>query len=164
LRSLRAAGIPACLRLAGVFTPAEEEERFREAARGLEEWIEILGWVPYERVPECLRTADVGLALLQPEPRYVAALPVKMFEYMAAGLPVLASDFPPIRQVLQEADCGASVDPQQASAASKVIQNWWQDPQHPQQLGKNARQAVLDAYNWENLIERLDRLYQSLKP
>ncbi len=164
LRSLRAAGVPACLRLAGSFTPQEEEDRFRDAARGLKEWIDILGWVPYERMPDYLHSADIGLALLQPEPRYVAALPVKMFEYMAAGLPVLASDFPPIRQVIQKAECGATVDPRQVSAASQVIQEWWQAPQRPQQLGKNARQAILDEYNWETLIERLDHLYRSIDP
>jgi glycosyltransferase involved in cell wall biosynthesis len=164
LRSLRAAGIPARLRLAGVFTPAEEELRFRQASRGLEAWTEVLGWVPYGRIPEVLCAADVGLALLQPEPRYVAALPVKLFEYMAAGLPVLASDFPPIRHVLQRADCGACVDPGRVSAALAVLQRWWDDPPRARQLGENARQAVLHEYNWESLIERLDRLYQQLNP
>jgi glycosyltransferase involved in cell wall biosynthesis len=87
-----------------------------------------------------------------------------MFEYMAAGLPVLASDFPPIRQILQGEDCGACVDPSQVSAASQVIENWWHNPQLARQLGSNARQAVLNEYNWESLIERLDRLYQHLNP
>ncbi len=164
LRSLRAAGIPARLSLAGVFTPAEEELRFRAAARGLEAWIEVLGWLPYERIPAALCSADIGLALLQPEPRYVAALPVKLFEYMAAGLPVLASDFPPIRHVVESADCGMCVDPTQVNAAFSVIQRWWQNPSYARQLGEHARQAVLDGYNWESLIERLDTLYRAVKP
>ena len=74
LVNLRAMGIPARLVLAGVFVPAAEEEEFRTQAVSAAEWIEYIGWKPFDAVPEMLAQADLGLAILLPEPRYVAAI------------------------------------------------------------------------------------------
>jgi glycosyltransferase involved in cell wall biosynthesis len=164
LRLLRQLGIPARLRLAGVFTPASEQDQFTEQARGLESWLDILGWVAYQDLPDLVSEADVGLALLHPVPRYTVALPVKLFEYMAAGLPVLASDFLPIRHVVVPSKAGALLLPGDPHLAAGILESWWKDPTIPQRLGQNARQAVLERYNWEMLAEKLADLYTSLVP
>ncbi|MCI0521003.1 MAG: glycosyltransferase family 4 protein [Chloroflexi bacterium] len=165
LRHLRRLGAPARLLLAGSFTPAAQKDLFDAHAQDLAESVEWLPWLPYERVPALLETADVGLAVLQPEPRYVAALPVKLFEYMAAGLPVLASDFPPIAAVNAQAQCAVLVDPlQPASRAAQLLFEWFQNPQIPQALGCNGRKAVMETYHWEGLMAQLDQLYQALLP
>ncbi len=162
LRRLREQGIPARLRLAGVFTPANEEQHFRERCQGLEDAVEFIGWVHYGQIATLLRSADVGLAILQPEPRYVAALPVKLFEYMAAGLPVVASNFPPIAAVWREAQFGALVDPTDPQAAVAQIRYWWEHPDEARAAGEKGRQAILRKYNWEAVIQQLDELYGSL--
>ena len=164
LRILRQRGLPARLLLAGAFTPASEAERMRQHAAGLETWLDVVGWVPYDQMPRLLASADVGLALLHPEPRYVAALPVKMFEYMAAGLPVLASAFPSIQGVLDPAEAGAVLPPCDPGAAADQLEAWWREPAIPQRLGKNARSAVLEHYNWETLAVQLAALYARLAP
>jgi glycosyltransferase involved in cell wall biosynthesis len=157
LRRLREQGVPARLRLVGVFTPASEERPLRERLRGLEEAVDIVPWVPYDQIAAVLHGADVGLVLLQPEPRYVAALPVKLFEYMAAGLPVVANDYP-----LVATRCGALVDPTDPQAAAEIIRHWWQHPAEARAAGESGRQAILDKYNWEAIMERLVELYDSL--
>jgi glycosyltransferase involved in cell wall biosynthesis len=162
LRTLCEWGIPARLWLCGVFTPPDEENRLRERCRGLEDVLDVLGWVHYSQVPALLRDADVGLAILQPEPRYVAALPVNLFEYMAAGLPVVASDFPQIAAVLDDAQCGIPVDPLDSRAVANRIRHWWEHPDEARTKGESGRQAVLDRYNWEVLAQRLEDLYDSL--
>jgi glycosyltransferase involved in cell wall biosynthesis len=163
LRQLRKLGVPARLILAGAYTPASEADVLQQHTADLEGFIDQLGWVPYEKMPEVLHAADIGLAILQPEPRYVAALPVKLFEYMAAGLPVIASNFPLIAQVVTSSQCGALVDPRKCpSAAVNVIQKWWTARDQGQKLGENGRQAVLREYNWESLVGQIDLLYQSL--
>lgn len=159
LRRLSAAGIPARLHLAGTFTPLEEQDRFLSAAQELMDRITLHGWAPYQSMPGLLKSADVGLALLQPIPRYLSAMPVKIFEYMAAGLPVLASDFPFVRQVLEHADCGALIDPADSIAAAEILQTWYKHPDKPRKLGFNGRQAVINEYNWETIADGLGQLY-----
>jgi glycosyltransferase involved in cell wall biosynthesis len=162
LRHLRMRGLAARLILAGVFTPASEQTQFYSAASDMLEFIDFRGWVSYQDLPDLLTSADLGLALLQPLPRYVAALPVKLFEYMAAGLPVLASDFPPIRQVVQPLMCGALCDPSDPQAASQILSDWSASPALPRSAGLRGYQAVQERYNWENLAESLVALYRDI--
>lgn len=163
LRNLINQGIPARLKLVGVFTPKQEEQLFAGIVRGLEAYVEITGWLPYDKMAEALRTADVGLALFQPEARYLNAMPVKLFEYMACGLPVIASAFPAIASVVRAADCGALVDAGAGSQdIARILISWWLKPEIPQRLGENGRQAALKTYNWENLENHLINLYLDL--
>jgi glycosyltransferase involved in cell wall biosynthesis len=163
LRQLREIGIPARLHLAGVFTPAGEESKYKDHAFGLEDFISYYGWFSYERVPELLYDADLGLAILCPEPRYIAALPVKMFEYMAAGLPVLVSNFKPIADVINETGCGILVDPlADPKIAVNHIKNWWENPNLARKAGEKGRQVILTKYNWEILALELNKLYSGL--
>jgi hypothetical protein len=165
IRMLREAGIPARLTLAGAFLPETELEIFQQASQDILQWITILGWVPYPEMPAVLRKADIGLVILLPEPRYVAAIPVKLFEYMAAGLPVVASDFPAIREIVAEHQCGVLVDPIfGVQSAVQAITSWWQDRTSGRCTGERGRQAVITQYNWELLMEKLSELYQELLP
>lgn len=163
LQSLRDRGIPARLHLAGVFTPESEKQIFDQRARVLGDSLVYHGWVPYDRVPELLHEADIGLVILLPEPRYIASLPVKLFEYMAAGLPVVASDFPMIRELVANANCGILLHPlNPLEPLVETIQTWWQQASIPQSLGANGRRAILEKYNWEALAAQLHQLYRSL--
>ena len=85
--------------------------RFNDYAKDIIKSIDYLGWISYDQMPLIYREADIGLAILLPEPRYVAATPVKLFEYMASGLPVIASNFPSIAEIVNEANCGLLIDP-----------------------------------------------------
>jgi glycosyltransferase involved in cell wall biosynthesis len=163
LRAFLERGVPAHLHLAGVMTPQSEVEIFASRLPDLEAYVTQHGWVTYEHLPELLAQADIGLSILLPEPRYVAALPVKLFEYMAAGLPVIASDFPSIARVVNLADCGLLVDPiGDPTTMADTLQSWWQQPSIPVRLGANGRKAILQQYNWELLANQLDQLYRSL--
>lgn len=163
LRNLLSRGVPARLHLAGSFIPPSELEIFKKEAYGLDANIQDHGWVPYDQLPGLLGSADVGLAVLLPEPRYVAALPVKLFEYMAAGLPVIASNFPSIHEVVSSSDCGLLVDPLgNMDELAAHLAEWWQNPDIPRSLGSAGRRAVQDRYSWEHLATQLDRLYHDL--
>jgi len=163
LRFLRQAGIPARLILAGSITPSSEEDTFWRSVQGLEEYVDWMGWIEYDRVPKLLQSADVGLSVWTPEPRYVAAVPVKLFEYMAVGLPVVASNFPEIRKIVQEANCGALVDPEKSPALiAEIIKEWWADPQIPRALGQNGYQVARQKYFWENISGQIVEMYRVL--
>lgn len=162
LQRLAAQGLRPRLRLLGVWTSAAEEAAFRDAMAGLEGQVEALGWVPFAQVPGYLASADVALALLQPIERYVVALPVKLFEYMACGLPVVISDFPPNRAVVAAADCGVLVDPTDVDAVAAALARLLTDPAEAQRLGQNGRRAFEAQYNWQALEPRLLGLYRAL--
>jgi len=163
LRYLIGINIPTRLLFAGVFTPAIEEQFVNQQAKDVENSIDYLGWIPYQQIQDIYRSADIGLCILQPQPRYIAAVPIKLFEYMASGLPVIASNFPAISSIIDEANCGIAVDPlSQPTYIAEIIKSWWITPSFPRSIGENGRQAVLTKYNWETQSGRLSMLYHLL--
>ena len=116
----------------------------------------------FQQVPAQLVSADVALALLQPIERYTVALPVKLFEYMACGLPVIISDFPANRTVVAGADCGILVDPTDVEAVAAAIARLSADPAEARRLGANGRRAFETQYNWQTLEQKLLALYEEL--
>ncbi len=162
LQRLAAQGLRPRLRLLGTWTNPAEEQAFWQAMAGLEAQVDMVGWAPYEQVPAHLASADVALAVLQPIERYVAALPVKLFEYMACGLPVVVSDFPANRAVVAHADCGILVDPGDAAEVAAAIARLLTNPAEARRLGDNGRRAFASQYNWQALEQRLLALYGAL--
>jgi len=155
--------IPARLIFVGAITPAKDEKPIHQHALGLEKFIVYTGWIPYNQMQEIYHSADIGLSILQPLPRFIAALPVKLFEYMASGLPVIASNFPAISSIIKEENCGILVDPtSQPKNIVDIIEEWWNQPSIPCSLGENGRQAILSKYNWENQSSNLIELYIDL--
>ncbi len=155
--------IPVRLLLVGVYTPESEKSRFYGYAKSLLNNITDVGWIPFNQISQYYQQADIGLAVLLPEPRYVAALPVKLFEYMANGLPVIASNFPATADLITSSNCGLLVDPQaDKSATIDTIAQWWHTPASARILGENGRQAILSKYNWESQIIQLGELYREL--
>lgn len=150
------------LRLLGTWTSAAEEAAFAQALAGLDAQLDPAGWIPFDQVPEQLQQCDIALAVLQPIERYVVALPVKLFEYMACGLPVIASDFPPVRAVVAAADCGILVEPTDVDAVAAALARLLADPAEADRLGKNGRRAFATKYNWEALEPRLLNLYAQI--
>lgn len=152
--------LPARLLMAGAFdAPALEA-----AVRQLPGWnrVEFLGWLDRPKVVDLLRRARVGLVVLHPTANYQEAYPVKMFEYMAAGIPVVASDFPLWRQIVEEAGCGLLVDPLDAQAIARAITWLLEHPEEAEAMGQRGRQAVLEKYHWEREAEKLLELYGRL--
>ena len=99
---------------------------------------------------------------LHPLVSYQEALPVKMFEYMLAGLPVIASDFPLWNSIVLGNGCGLCVDPMNPAAIAEAIRYIATHPDEARQMGRNGRQAVLQRYNWEAEEIKLLDAYRSI--
>jgi glycosyltransferase involved in cell wall biosynthesis len=111
-----------------------------------------------------LADADVGLVLFQPAPNHVASQPTKMFEYMEAGLPVVASDFPLWREFLVETRSGVVVDPKDPTAIAVGIAGLLDDPTRAAWMGQNGRATVEAKQNWESEARKLVDLYRMITP
>ena len=145
------AGNPSDQRLADALAAADTDSRVT--------WV---GWLDRGGVRDLFASAAVGLCVLHPEPNYVEAYPVKLFEYMAAGVPVVASDFPLWRSIVQDADCGLLVDPLDIEAIAQTISVILSDPERGTALGASGRRAVEERYNWEREFPKLVDLYETI--
>jgi len=103
-----------------------------------------------------------GLVTLHPIVNYIDALPVKMFEYMVAGIPVIASNFSLWREIIEGNKCGLCVDPLNPSEIAKAIDYIMTHPAEAQQMGKNGLRAVQEQYNWDIEEKKLLALYEQL--
>ncbi len=111
---------------------------------------------------ELLGAARAGLVTFHPLLNHVSAQPNKMFEYMAAGIPVIASDFPLWRQIVEDAGCGLLVDPLDSKEIATAIQWILNNPDEAEQMGERGRAAVTEVYNWERESRQLLDLYEKV--
>ncbi|MFC5141946.1 glycosyltransferase family 4 protein [Actinomycetospora rhizophila] len=148
------------LRLVGPASPANLRDEL--ATRPGWTLVEDHGNVSPRRARELTASARIGLVLFQPTRAHVDALPTKLFEYMAAGLPIVASDFPVWRTIIDGAGCGILVDPMDPSAIAKALTTLARDPAGARAMGQNGRSAVLGHMNWaieeRNLLDAYTRL------
>ena len=149
--------VPARLLLAGKFTdPALEEYVRSRLSPGR---IEFVGWVDRENVGDLLRRAAVGVVPFLPEPSHLEALPNKLFEYMAAGIPVVASDFAGWKELIEGMDVGWCARAGDAGAVAEKLRAALADPEGARERGQRGRAAVEARLNWRAAFENLLRAY-----
>ena len=148
------------LHMAGSFRPAE----VRKELEGNAGWQFVVyhGWVGRVKVSEILGCTRAGLVVFQPEPDHIDAQPNKMFEYMSAGLPVIASDFPLWREIIEGAGAGLLVDPQNPDAIYNAMKWMLDNPKRAKEMGANGKRAVKETYNWKIESDKLIAMYRDL--
>ncbi|TXI72209.1 MAG: glycosyltransferase [Dokdonella sp.] len=148
------------LDLAGPF-PAQELRKELQASAGWRR-VDELGVVDRLQMREVLARAMAGLVIFHPLPNHVDAQPNKLFEYMSAGVPVIASDFPLWREIVYDNHCGLCVDPLNPRAIAEAIERLVADSPLVQAMGENGRRMVGERYNWESEERKLVSLYAEL--
>lgn len=124
--------------------------------------VEELGFVGRDGVKATAARSMAGLVLFHPEPNHVNAQPNKIFEYMSAGLPVIASNFPLWREIIEDNDCGLCVDPLDPKAIAGAIEYLLMNRDIACSMGQNGRKAVLSKYNWQIEEKKLYQFYAAL--
>ncbi len=152
--------VPARLRLVGNWDSAELPESLSKLAG----WdrVEFVGELGRPGVAQELQNAAVGLVILHPEPNYVISQPVKLFEYMCAGLPVIVSDFPVCREIVTDAGCGILVDPFNSKEIAEAMTFLLTHPEEAAEMGRRGYAAVREKYSWANEEKTLLRFYSDL--
>ncbi|MFA5386569.1 MAG: glycosyltransferase family 4 protein [Candidatus Paceibacterota bacterium] len=146
--------------LIGSFSPANFRKEI--LTKKTEAYIKYKGYLPFEKMCRFLKRADIGLVLFLPEPNHIESLPNKIFEYMAAGIPVIASNFPLWKNIIEENKCGICVNPLEPKEIVKAIEYLIKYPEKAKEMGKNGKKAVLEKYNWENESRKLLKNYEKL--
>jgi glycosyltransferase involved in cell wall biosynthesis len=136
-------------------------EKIVKASKGFEK-VDYQGSMPWKDVWSHLLSARIGLVCFHPTPSHLVAGPNKLFEYMAAGLPIIASDFPEWRQIVEIAGCGLTVDPLNPAQLAQAVEYLLSHPQESEAMGKRGQQYVLERANWEREKDRLLDFFRQL--
>jgi glycosyltransferase involved in cell wall biosynthesis len=124
--------------------------------------LEITGWLPYEKIPGQIARMDVCMALLYPKPYYVNAIPIKLFEYMASGKPIIASDLKNIRSILGESRSGVVADPFNTHQLADILLNLIDDIEKQIIMGQSGRRYIEEGHNWLTLEKMLVENYNKI--
>lgn len=148
------------LNLCGKFSDAHLEKEMKSSPG----WSKVnaMGFLNRLEIREILGRSMAGLVTLHPAINYLDALPVKMFEYMAAGIPVIASDFPLWRKIITENQCGLLVDPYDPKAIAEAIDYFILNPEIAKAMGSNGKKAILERYNWSMQAQKLTAFYKRI--
>jgi glycosyltransferase involved in cell wall biosynthesis len=126
--------------------------------------VSFLGWSSRAQIGAVLADSRIGIVLFRPEPNHFGLRSNKVFEYMAAGLPIIGPNFPAWRALLEGESCGLAVDPTDSAAIADAIMKLLRDPRLAAEMGARGAQAVRTRYNWERESAQLLSLYHRLLP
>ena len=142
----------------------KEKQRLSQAAedRGLTN-VHFLPPVPKNEMRDALAAADACLAILKPIELYKTTYPNKVFDYMAAGRPVILAIDGVIRQVVEEAQAGLVVPPGNPQALAEAVLVLAQDREKCRRLGANGRRAIEDRFSREQLADEFTALLNSMR-
>jgi glycosyltransferase involved in cell wall biosynthesis len=126
------------------------------------QYVNWRGQLDRRELARLLGSVRAGLVVLRPTENFVHSLPIKLFEYMAAGIPVIASDFPLWRAIIEEAVCGILVTPNDPASIAEAIHYLLTHDSEASAMGERGRAAVEDKFNWAREERKLLSLYGSL--
>ena len=124
------------------------------ARRGVREAAELTGAVSPDAVPGLLASMDIAVAPYPPQPGFYFS-PLKVYEYMAAGLPVVASGIGQIEEAIRDGASGLLCPPGDPQAFAGALLRLADDPALRARLGQAARRSVLADHTWSAVAERI---------
>jgi glycosyltransferase involved in cell wall biosynthesis len=129
---------------------------------GMKDDVIFTGWVPHSEIPNFIAAANVGVSSVPPFSFYKMSSPIKMFEYMAMGKPVVANEeIPEHKEVLEESGGGILV-PFIAEAFADAIVELLDNPQRAADMGRRGREWVVKNRTYQILARQVERRYQEL--
>lgn len=128
----------------------------------LDENVDILGRVDFSELPKYLEKSKIGIVTLLPIPKYEKNIPMKQFEYMAYGLPIVGSDLQPIREFTGESNSGILVNPINEKEIWEAIKILLKNKSIYYELSSNGMKVVKEKYNWKYSEDKLISIYNRL--
>ena len=140
------------------------DEEYEKEVKSLKGWkkVDFRGFVNKNEIKNILENSIAGLVTLYPTPSYIEAYPVKMFEYMAVGIPVIASDFPLYKNFVEKEKCGICVNPLDEKEIKMAVVKIINNIEFAKQMGINGKNAIKNKYNWEVEEKKLFEVYEKV--
>jgi glycosyltransferase involved in cell wall biosynthesis len=134
---------------------------------GIAKRCHVSGAVPYELMPYYLARCHIGVAPYQPSRHGQMQLgfywsPLKIFEYMAMGLPVVALDIDPLREIIREGLEGRLVEESDEGRWAEAITELVASPERCDEMGRSARKRVVSNYSWQVHCEKLESVLEAV--
>ncbi len=144
--------------------PEADRMRSRAAELGMVDRLRLMGWAPPEALHEYACDADAGVVIYEATSlnNYLAA-PNKLWSYLMAGLPVVASDFPGLRAVVDGERVGALFDPLEAASIAEALRAVLAEGDERAAMARRARRAAEERYNWTVAGRRLLDVYEGIR-
>ncbi|MEM5557233.1 glycosyltransferase family 4 protein [Aliarcobacter cryaerophilus] len=148
------------LNLVGTFS----EKAVEEETKSYTGWQKVneLGFLDRFGVADVMSNSKAGIVTFYPLPNHIDAQPNKMFEYMSAGLPIITSNFPLWKEIVEGNNCGICINPLEPKEIAEAIEYIISHPKEAEQMGQNGKKAVLEKYNWGVEEKKLFEVYKGL--
>lgn len=139
-------------------------DKYKSKLMTLSGWdkVDDLGLISRSEVASVLAKSIAGIVTYLPVPNHIDSQPNKLFEYMSAGIPVIASNFELWKEIIQDNDCGICVDPESVEELYEAMKFLLDNPKKAYEMGVNGKNAVENIYNWKNEENKLIDLYERL--
>jgi Glycosyltransferase len=152
-----------------IFVGTFDDEEAKETVlnyvkdKGLSNNVNYIGKVSHVEVQKFIRKSRMGVVAFLPYPRYAKNIPIKQFEYMSCGIPVIGGYLPSVKRFITAYNSGLIVDPTSPQDIASAILKVLGDDNLRKELGRNGIKAVKESYNWANMEKKLIGIYEGLE-
>jgi glycosyltransferase involved in cell wall biosynthesis len=129
---------------------------------GCSDVIEMTGWQPFESIWSYIAASDVCLVPHARNPHTDTTIPHKIFQYMSVRKPVISSDCPPLRRVIDDSGGGLWFTYDDPDDFARTVIELYENEDKRREMGKAGRRAFLDRYNWDSTSGEFIELYRRL--
>jgi glycosyltransferase involved in cell wall biosynthesis len=130
--------------------PMMEAYKQKVNREGLERAFIFTGHIPYRKVPEYIGVMDICVAPHLKDTNQ--ASPVKIFDYMACGKPIVASDLEVVREIIERCGCTVLVSPEQPDELARAILSLIEGRQIREEMGEKGRNYAVDNFDRSKIV------------
>jgi len=148
----------------GKFNSTFFQDQFLEMIKTLkvEENVKLQEFVGHNQMAEFYKESRIGLCTLHPAEHFIHSIPIKIFEYMTFGIPVIGSNFGEIEKYIRENDCGIPVDPLDPREIATALLKILGDEGLFSRFSRNGAEAAIKKFHWRNEEKKLINIYKNL--
>lgn len=128
----------------------------------LQNTIDYHSYINHNEIVDLYRQSKIGICTLHPAKHFIYSIPIKIFEYMTFGLPVISSNFGYILKYIIESNSGIPVDPLNPKEISRAIEKLLTDKKLYNKFSENGIIAIKTKYNWKTEETKLLNIYNNL--